>query len=240
MNDFTLPGPRPSYRSSVATNDDSALEALRGWHVRLDAYLECAPSTYSWIIFQPDELADAALMRLGIKFPDVVSAIREAVKESGQSLGILKLANESEDAVEDLAEHLVFLESRVKAGIAIIEEQLAADSGGSGPPTKTSSAQPLKENERTPYLDLDVNKDKQTVQRLETGHILKLSGDEWTMFKLAFEAGSDGVTNEVWKSQHAGEWGEASRKSKSRLNDKLAALRVALAKGQDLRLIETE
>ena len=77
-------------------------------------------------------------MRLGIKFPDVVLAIREAVKESGQSLGILKLANESEDAVEDLAEHLVFLESRVKAGIAIIEEQLAADSGGGGSPSRTA------------------------------------------------------------------------------------------------------
>ncbi len=216
MNDFTLPEPRPSYRLSAATNDDAALEALRGWHVRIEEGLErmhaWRPLLYSGVLFQPDDLL---------------------VREVGPY-------KDEDTANEDLGKDLSILKSRLQSGIAIIEEQLAADTGGSGPPTKTSSGKTPKKNDGPSHLGLIVNKDKQTVQRPGTEHTLELYGDEWTMFKLAFDAGSDGVTKEKWKPQHAGEWGEASRKSKSRLNDKLAALRVALAKGQGLRLIETE
>jgi hypothetical protein len=163
----------------------------------------------------------------------------EAMEATGRSLRMLKLEYDEireHFANEDLGKHLIFLESRLQSGIEIIEEQLAADSGGSGPPTKTSSAQPPKENERPSYLGLVVNKDKQTIQRPGTGHFLELSGNEWTMFKLAFEAGSDGVKEDVWREHHEGEW-KGKRESKRQLKEKLGRFGVSLESGRGLRLI---
>ena len=64
----------------------SDLWSIRGWGERLDALLTddeprdglpWEPSTLDWVIFRPDESARDAMIRYGVKYPEVIGQVRE-------------------------------------------------------------------------------------------------------------------------------------------------------------------